>query len=225
MAKVPREGENSNEPQEPEEPQAGVEPQEPKEGVEPQAGEEPEKPQEGMEPQAGVKPQEPKKCMEPQTGGEPQKGVKPQAGEGPEESQEPKAGEEPQEGDGHEGKDVLKTSLKRESDWSDVPSEVVVEPFDQQVGPTFSTSSDPTEMFLAFLTPELIDHIVLETNQYACRCLRSSHTGHGPVLQWETDRDEMKAYFGFSILMGMNKLPDLYDYWSSDEALHYIPVA
>jgi hypothetical protein len=34
--------------------------------------------------------------------------------EEPEESVEPQAGEEPQEGDGHEGEDVFKTSLKRE---------------------------------------------------------------------------------------------------------------
>ena len=86
-------------------------------------------------------------------------------------------------------------------------------------------SSDPTEMFLAFFTPELIDHIVAETNRYASHCLSSTHTGDGPVPQWETDSNEVKAYLGFCILMGMNKLPDLYDYWSTDEALHYFPVA
>ena len=86
-------------------------------------------------------------------------------------------------------------------------------------------SSDPTEMFLAFFTPELIDYIVAETNRYASHCISSTHTGDGPVRQWETDSNEMKAYLGFCILMGMNKLPDLYDYWSTDEALHYFPVA
>ena len=44
-----------------------------------------------------------------------------------------------------------------ESEWSETASEVVVEAFDQAIGPTISTSSDPTEMFLAFFTPELID--------------------------------------------------------------------
>ena len=41
------------------------------------------------------------------------------------------------------------------------------EEVDKRVGPTFSTGSNPTEMFLKFLTPELIDHIVVETNRYA----------------------------------------------------------
>ena len=54
--------------------------------------------------------------------------------------------------------------------------------------------------------------------------LSSNHTGDGPVPHWETDSDEIKAYFGFCILMGMNKLPNLYDYWSSEEAFHYMPV-
>ena len=80
-------------------------------------------------------------------------------------------------------------------------------------------------MFLAFFTPELIDYIVVETNRYASVCLSSTHCGDGPVPQWETDSSEVKAYLGLCILMGMNKLPDLYDYWSTDEAFHYTPVA
>lgn len=104
-------------------------------------------------------------------------------------------------------------------------SEVVVEAFGQAVGPTIPTSSDPTEMFLAFFTPELIDQIVVETNRYASLSLSSTHSGDGPVPKWETDSNEVKAYLGLCILMGMNKLPDLYDYWSTDEAFHYTPVA
>ena len=80
-------------------------------------------------------------------------------------------------------------------------------------------------MFLAFFTPELIDYIVVETNRYASVCLSSTHCGDGPVHQWETDSNEVKAYLGLCILMGMNKLPDLYDYWSTGEAFHYTPVA
>ena len=112
-----------------------------------------------------------------------------------------------------------------ESEWSETANEVVVEAFDQAIGPTISTSSDPTEMFLAFFTPELIDYIVVQTNWYASVCLSSTHCGDGPVPQWETDSNEVKAYLGLCILMGMSKLPDLYDYWSTDEAFHYTPVA
>ena len=144
----------------------------------------------------------------PEEGKDPEEGEEPEgevfgAGEDPEEGEVFGAGEDPEEGE------VFRAGEEPEC----------------EVFRAGSTSSNPTEMSLKFLTPELIDHIVVETNRYASFCLSSSHTGDGPVPQWETDSDEMKAYFGFCILMGMNKLPDLYDYWSSEEAFHYMPVA
>ena len=44
---------------------------------------------------------------------------------------------------------------------------------------------------------------------------------------WETDADEISAYLqlGSAILMGINRIPDLYDYWSTSELFHYFPVA
>ena len=36
---------------------------------------------------------------------------------------------------------------------------------------------------------------------------------------------ELRAYFGFCILMGIVKLPSLDDYWKKDLHLHYDPVA
>ena len=112
-----------------------------------------------------------------------------------------------------------------EREWSTTFSEVAVEPFIQTTGPTVPISSDPTEVFLQFFTPDLIEHIVAETNRYAAECLAATHTGEGPVPQWETSVAEVKAYLGFSILMGLNRLPDFYDYWSTSEIFHYYPVA
>ena len=37
--------------------------------------------------------------------------------------------------------------------------------------------------------------------------------------------EELKAFLGFSILMGVNHLPSLNDYWSRDPTLRYAPVA
>ena len=37
--------------------------------------------------------------------------------------------------------------------------------------------------------------------------------------------DELKAFFGFSILVVINRLPSLNDYWSHDPCLRYAPVA
>ncbi len=36
---------------------------------------------------------------------------------------------------------------------------------------------------------------------------------------------EYRAYLGFNILMGINSLPSLEDYWKDDEVYHYKPVA
>ena len=100
-----------------------------------------------------------------------------------------------------------------------------VERFTRLTGPRVPVSSNPTEMFLSFFTSQLIDHIVVETNRYAAVCLAASHKGDGPVPEWETNAEEIKAYLGFSLLMAMNRLPDLYDYWSTNDTLHYFPVA
>ena len=37
--------------------------------------------------------------------------------------------------------------------------------------------------------------------------------------------EEMKAFLGFSILMGICQLPSIKDYWKKNEYLHYSPIA
>ena len=37
--------------------------------------------------------------------------------------------------------------------------------------------------------------------------------------------EDVKAFLGFSILMGINVLPSLGDYWQRDKTLRYAPVA
>ena len=41
----------------------------------------------------------------------------------------------------------------------------------------------------------------------------------------EMTLNNLKAYLGFHILMGINHLPALEDYWKRDPFLHYAPVA
>ena len=65
----------------------------------------------------------------------------------------------------------------------------------------------------------MMSKIVEETNRYAEQCLR------GTNKQWSTDAEEIQAYFGFMILMGINKLPEIRDYWSTNKHLHYAPIA
>ena len=104
-------------------------------------------------------------------------------------------------------------------------AEVVVEPFERDIGPTIPVTADPTDMFLQFFTPQLIQHITTETNRYAATCLSTSVPRSGQVQDWSTSEEEIRAYLGFCVLMGMTKLPDLYDYWSTTEALHNFAIA
>ena len=112
-----------------------------------------------------------------------------------------------------------------EQEWSSTLNNVVVEPFERDTGPTIQISADPTDLFLKFFTPQLIQHITAETNRYAASCLASSNPSNGPVPEWSTSEEEIRAYLGLSILMGITKLPDLYDYWSTSDVLHNFAIA
>ena len=102
------------------------------------------------------------------------------------------------------------THAVEEQEWCSTLSDVVVEPFERETGPTIPISASPLEMFLSFFTPELIHHICNETNRYAAACLSASSSS-GSEAEWSTIDEEIKAYLGFTILMGITKLPDLYD--------------
>ena len=100
-----------------------------------------------------------------------------------------------------------------------IPSQVHVNPFVEPVGPTVPVSRDPLEMFSVFFDSEVLDLIVQETNRYAHQVLA------GTDKTWQTDVHEIKAYLGFRILMGITRKPEIRDYWSRDDKLHYAPIA
>ena len=67
----------------------------------------------------------------------------------------------------------------------------------------------------------IIDYIVDQTNHYARECMSDDS-----FAKWVPVTDaEIQAYLGFVILMGINRLPALRDYWRRDHAYHYGPVA
>ena len=92
-------------------------------------------------------------------------------------------------------------------------------PFVQVAGPTCPLPQTPVEMFSLMFTPDIIGHIVTETNRYAAQCLE------GTGREWTTDEREIRAYLGFCVLMGIVCLPEIWDYWSRDKHLHYTPIA
>ena len=108
--------------------------------------------------------------------------------------------------------------------WSKDPTPVTVEPFLGSPGPTHYISDDPmTTFFPFFFTGELLMTIVEETNRYAAQF--ASRQPSSNQREWKTSVEELKVYFGFMILMGINQLPEIRDYWAKDPSLHYSPIA
>ena len=70
-------------------------------------------------------------------------------------------------------------------------------------------------------TTDLQDEIVKQSNLYAKEVM-----GEEKYSRWtQITREELQAYFGFCVLMGINHLPALDDYWSTDPTLHYSGIA
>ena len=61
--------------------------------------------------------------------------------------------------------------------------------------------------------------IVDETNRYAEQSLQ------GTDKVWSTNAEEIRVYMGFMILMGINHLPKIRDYWSVSEYFRYAQIA
>ena len=93
--------------------------------------------------------------------------------------------------------------------------------FTQPVGPACSLPATILGVFKLFFTAAVIEYIVNETNRYARECM-----GDDTFAKWvPVTAAEIEAYLGFMILMGINRLPPLRDYWRCDPAYHYGPVA
>ena len=76
------------------------------------------------------------------------------------------------------------------------------------------------DIFLLLFTSSLLEHIVEQSNKYAAECMGERFE------TWQCITvEELCAYMGFMILMGLVKLPSIYDYWRKDEVYHYEAVA
>ena len=104
-------------------------------------------------------------------------------------------------------------------DWSSTYSPLTVHPFTHSSGPKCYIPERPVDIFNLFFSDNLVSSIVTETNRYAAQEIGSGGK------QWRTTTEEIRAYFGFMILMGVNQLPEIRDYWSTNPALHYAPIA
>ena len=105
--------------------------------------------------------------------------------------------------------------------WTTTLKRNTINSFISPVGPAVAISKSPLEVFQQFFTPELLDMIVHETNGYAKQVM-----GDEKFSKWrKMDVAELKAFLGFKILMAMNHLPSIDDYWRRNPLLRYSPVA
>ena len=64
-------------------------------------------------------------------------------------------------------------------------------------------------------------YCITPSNRYAREVM-----GAEKYQSWrEITVEDVKAFLGFSILMGINVLPSIGDYWQRDKTLRYAPIA
>lgn len=69
----------------------------------------------------------------------------------------------------------------------------------------------PVKLFKSIITDEMIEDIAFQTNLYA------QQSGKRFV---PTNKEEIEAFLGINLLMGIKRLPSYRDYWSSEIDLH-----
>ena len=105
--------------------------------------------------------------------------------------------------------------------WTRTLKPVEVKPFTSPVGPATAIPDSLREVFEMFFSDDLMQLMVTESNRYAEEVMESEK-----FATWtKITVDELKAFLGFSILMGINQLPAVKDYWKKSEYLHYSPIA
>ena len=105
--------------------------------------------------------------------------------------------------------------------WTEQLTSITVESFNKTAGPKVPIPHSAKEIFFLFFTPPLLELIVEQTNKYAAECM-----GQEKYEKWDkVTIEELCAYMGFMLLMGIVHLPSLYDYCKNDEVYHYSPIA
>ena len=98
---------------------------------------------------------------------------------------------------------------------------VYVDEFTQAVGSAVTVPSSALKVFQLFFTSDIKDFIVAETIRYASCCM-----GDERYEKWErVSAEDLNAYFGIMMIMGLTKLPALSDYWHEDPLIHCSIIA
>ena len=100
-------------------------------------------------------------------------------------------------------------AIDEQTAWSNELSDFVISQFNSQCGIKVEVPPESKSDFFFNLifSDELIDLIVRETNRYAQQKLAGNNTR---LTKWhDVTRQELKAYFGICVVMGINNLPRL----------------
>ena len=77
------------------------------------------------------------------------------------------------------------------------------------------------EVFQLIFTDTIVDYIVKESNRYALLVM-----GESNYDKWEkVNRDDILAYMGIMVMMGLVDRPSLHDYWRRDPLYYCPPIA
>lgn len=80
------------------------------------------------------------------------------------------------------------------------------------------STENPFELFSMFLSDDVIDFMVTETNRFANQCLSKKSRNNEKLFQWtDTNDNEMRKFLAILMLMGIDRLPDMRLYWSNDD--------
>ena len=104
--------------------------------------------------------------------------------------------------------------------WTSNLKPAQVKSFTLPVGLATVIPESPREVFEMFFTDDLMKLMVTESNRYAEEVMGSEKFATGMKITV----DEMKAFPGFSILMEINQLPTIKNYWKN-KYLHYSLIA
>ena len=115
-----------------------------------------------------------------------------------------------------EYKEVEVSTRPTEQLWSSSFHPVEIDNFNEPVGPTFFVEQTPLSTFSRIFPDSVVEHIASQTNLYAKEAL-------SPVqysARQDTTADEIRAFFGMNILMGLVQMPSIEDCWKTDKYFH-----
>ena len=104
--------------------------------------------------------------------------------------------------------------------WSPTLKPVQLEPFSQSTGQCIAIPTIIKDILVLFFTSPIVNHISQHSNKYG-----SERVGEKFSTWQKMTMEELLAYIGIMVLMGIVRLPSIRDYWSKSGIYHYMPVA